>query len=89
VYFLLVSSCISTRNPALARGYREMADKVADLAISGAGSGRAAPSIQSVYNSKTPALFDDRILPLGGNSIGLFLSHFSSPAPLNGRCLSI
>ncbi len=23
--------------------------------------------------------------PLGGNSSGLFLSHFSSPAPLNGR----
>jgi hypothetical protein len=46
VYFLVGSSCLAAQEPALARTYREMSDKVADLAIAG---GRAAGVSDEAY----------------------------------------
>ena len=64
VYFLVLSSCVASQEPALARTYRNMSDKVADLAIS---SGRAVGASDEAYAALGSLLAETMMKSMGGN----------------------
>jgi hypothetical protein len=64
VYFLVLSSCVADQEPALARTYRNMADKVSDLAISG---GRAAGVSDEAHAALGSLLAESMMKSMNGN----------------------
>ena len=63
-YFLVGSSCLSVQEPSLSRRYREMADKVADLAIQ---SSRAVGISDAAYVAMAQLETKAMMKAMGGN----------------------
>ncbi len=64
VYFLVLSACVETQEPTLARTYKDMADKVGGLAIS---SGRAAGVSDEAYAALGSLEAEAMMKSMGGN----------------------
>jgi hypothetical protein len=75
-YFLVGSSCLSAQEPSLARTYREMSDKVADLAIK---SGRAIGVSDEAYAAMAQLETETMMKSMRGNctNIAVLLQRYS------------
>jgi len=76
IYFRIGRSCLSLQEPALARSYGEMSDKVADLAISGF---RAVGVSDEVYAAQESLYTEAMINAMRGDctNIAVLLQRYS------------